>query len=341
MWQYQNAAQQDGVFCYRSDMTQGTYLYSEFVQTKAGDPFRLFPFGQVVKNGKKHDITPEYAKQFKLPHFKPPIKLGSHEDITAAGGHIVGLEIRPDGLYAVPEWNEKGIKALEDGAYRYNSPEIIWDDGGLEDPASGNWIMGPLVLGDALLHTPHLGEATAMYKIEIKEQSMVNENQVSVPQSLWDKFNAYLESRLTPAEPQRVEIIPEDYEAAKKERDEYKAKLAEREQADALKVRVDKFDADLKGINVNPEFAALLADLPEDKAEQVMKQFRAMSEQINILAFTEETGTEGGAVEDPKAQFNALVLKYAAEKKIGYNQAFDIVKAENAELFTAWAVKEK
>src|SRR5512139_4007279 len=160
-----------------------TYLIDNYVTTNQGPAYRLFPFGVIYKNGKRREITPEYAAQFKLPHFRPAVKLGSHEDTTPAGGFIVALEVRDDGLYAVPEWNEKGETAMQDGAYRYHSPEVLWDDGAIENPADGSLITGPLILGDALLHMPHLGEATALYSIEpiTEEQKMEN---VTVPASL-------------------------------------------------------------------------------------------------------------------------------------------------------------
>ena len=142
------------------------YLIDVFATVKPGVAYRLFPFGVIVKNGVKREITPEYARRFRLPHFKPPIKLGSHADTTPAGGFIVGLEVRDDGLYAIPEHTEQGAAVLADGSYRYHSPEVIWEGGGLENPADGEEIAGPLIVGDALLHTPHLGEAAALYNVE-------------------------------------------------------------------------------------------------------------------------------------------------------------------------------
>ena len=90
----------------------------EFVNTKPGDPIRLFPFGKLFKNGKLIEFTKELAARFRLPHFKPPIKLGSHNDDQAAGGHITGLEVRDDGLYAHVELTDKGGEALVAGDFR-------------------------------------------------------------------------------------------------------------------------------------------------------------------------------------------------------------------------------
>ena len=75
------------------------YVIDDFVNVRPGDPFRLLPFGTLIKGGKKRNITPELAAKFKLPHFKPPIKLGLHNYETPAGGHITGLFVGKDGLY--------------------------------------------------------------------------------------------------------------------------------------------------------------------------------------------------------------------------------------------------
>ena len=138
--------------------------FEKYVHTEAGEPFRIFPFGEIFKDGEMREVTSEMASSFTLPHFKPPIKLGSHVDTTPAGGHIMALEVRDDGLYAVPEYTEKGNKSIKEGDYRYNSPEIIWADKAIEDPETGDWIPGPMIVGVALLHEPHLGEATALYR---------------------------------------------------------------------------------------------------------------------------------------------------------------------------------
>lgn len=310
-----------------------TYLYDEFVKTEIGNGFRLFPFGVVTKNGKQHEITPEYARRFRLPHFKPAIKLGSHEDATPAGGHIIELEVREDGLYAIPEWNEQGLKVLNDGAYRYQSPEVIWDDGGLENP-EGGFIDGPLILGDALLHTPHLGDKAALYSVEpinYKEKDMAEET-ISLPKNIWEEYVAPLFKR---SDPEKIEVVPEDYNAAKQERDEYKAKLEAIEVAKVRAAKVEQYTTELGETKADPTMAELLADVPEETADAIMKQFRALSAQIDESALTEEKGTSGAGadISDPKAAFNALVVAKSAEAKIDYNSAFDVVKAENADLF--------
>lgn len=162
---------------------------------------------------------------------------------------------------------------------------------------------------------------------------------VTIPQNMWDKFIAPLFAR--EPEVQTVEVVkePEDYAATKIERDELKAKIEAAEAEGARKARVEKFDAELKATKADPALSDLLADLPDEKAEAIMRQFKALSEQINETALTEERGTEGVTAEDPKAAFNAAVLALSADKKISYNAAFEEVKTSQPDLFLAWAKK--
>jgi hypothetical protein len=326
-------------------------IIEEFVNVKAGEAYRLFPFGKIVKGGKVRDITPEFAATVRLPHFKPAIKLGSHEDVTPAGGHMVALEVHADGyesctlcktgeckthgLFVVPEYNDKGSQALLDGAYRYHSPEIIWD-GGLENPDGTGAINAPLIMGDALLHTPHLGEAASLYSVEViesnKEQTNMNEN-ITVPTSLWDKFIAPLLHK----EPEVKEVVrvvePEDYSATKAELETFKAQVELQKAETEKKARVEKFETELKETKAPANLAEILAGLTDEQAGALMKEFRALSEQINVTEIAKEVGTPADAIDDPKAAFNAAVLAVVKEKGINYNAAFEHVKNSQPEMF--------
>jgi hypothetical protein len=322
------------------------YILDKFVSTKAGEPYRLFPFGEISRGGKTRNITPEYAAQFKLPPFKPPVKLGSHEDTTPAGGHITRLEVREDGLYAHTEYTEKGGKSIAEGDYRYHSPEVIWDDGALE--TSDGVIAGPLIVGDALLHTPYLGESTAFYTS--KEIEMA-ENTVAVDKGLLEK----LLDLLKPATPEQpapvVELVPApvteaaEFKAVVQEREDFKAQLdaikaeqAAKETKANLTAQLQKkedFGAVFAEAPAADEAAGVLATMTEAQRDYVMRNFRALIAQIDESKLTNETGTEKGAPlgDDPKAEFNAQVLKAKEEKGVNYVEAFELTKTTHAELF--------
>lgn len=292
-----------------------------YVSITPGQPFRLFPFGTIVKNGTKHEITPEIAAAIKLPHFKPPIKLGGHRDELPAGGFIAALEVRHDGLYAIPEWNEAGLRALNEGAYRYHSPEIIWD-GIIEDSASGIEIEGTIIMGAALLHTPALGEAAAFFETTVNTKGdEAMSDTVTLPVSWLDKlFNREPEAQPEPTEPQRGQAQPDEFAAqvdeykaqaaaAQKERDEFAAKIEKLEAERAHADRVAQFSAQLAETNLkgDDEFAATLAALDDEQASIIVQRVKALSAQAD-QSLEGDVGASGdGSGGDKIAAFEALV----------------------------------
>ena len=329
------------------------YLLDTFVTVRPGEPYRLFPFGKLVKNGISREITPELAARFRLPHFKPAIKLGSHEDTTPAGGHLVGLEVRVDGLYGIPEFTDKGAQALHDGAYRYHSPEVIWEGSGLEDPQTGDYIPGPLIIGDALLHTPHLGEAAALYKIT-EVESMTVEN-VTVPKSLWEKVESWFVIREPVKEPPAPEPKtepepekPDQFDAVIAERDNFKAQLeqlkAEQVKAEQLSAITselqdkEKFGAVYVELKSAEEAAGVLSGMTPEQREWVMRNFKAFIAQIKESNLTEPVGSEGANDLDanPAEAFLARVNAYAAEKKVDFIASIQQVAVIEPELYQAY-----
>jgi len=361
------------------------YLIENFVNTKPGEPYRLFPFGALYKNGVKRDITPEYAAQFKLPHFKPAIKLGSHEDATPAGGHIVGLEVRADGLYAITEMNDKGAGALQEGAYRYHSPEVVWGDG-YEDPTTGQTISGPLIVGDALLHTPHLGESAALYtwarkpsdklSVDVGIDLFQGAGMAEQIMALLNQIAAGIQQLLGQNQPEKPEgnnppppgngnppppppgaNMTTTTQAETFSADEFKALKAANEQLTAtLKAendrrekatRVEKFGAAIKDTKVanQKDVAELLAGLPDETANAIVTQFKALSEQIKGASLFVENGTSakgqnGSDSRNAARNLDIAVKAKMSEKKIdNYNAALELVRAEQPELYTAYITK--
>lgn len=324
-------------------------LLDEFTTITLGEPFRLFPFGTVVKNGKRREFTRELAALFKLPHFKPPIKLGSHDEKTAAGGFITALEVRDDGLYAVPEWNDEGGAALTKGSYRYHSPEVIWETGVIENPTTGELNSAPLIWGDALLHTPHLGEGAALYSVTPytdggKNMTAQNET-VSVPAGLWDTFMSWFNSNTTQKPPEPTPAAPEpsngNVDQYKAQVDEYAAKVAayeariqEMEAASQYSARVVQYSTEFAShpaIAQNAELHQQLAKLPEDTAVYFSTQLKALAAQIKESNLTEDVGKNGHG-NSPVEAFGALVVQHMAEHKVSYPEAVKAVAAAHPEL---------
>lgn len=329
-----------------SEVKFETFQPTEFVVVKPGEAYRLFPFGTIFKNGKKIIIDAAYALRFKLPHFSPAIKLGSHKPETAAGGFITQLEVREDGLYAIPEYNEEGLDALEKGKFRYHSPEVIWEENFLEDPTSGDLVEGPFIIGDALLHTPHLGGASALYSMEEIEMTEQNET-VQVPVSFLDKL-----LNRQPAEPATVEptatiegtedVIPQA---------EFDAKVDEMQLAlNAAQSKIDEFEAEQKVVELkgeivtafsafpavaeDQELISFLAGLDEENRELAVRKFSALAEQVKESNLTEPVGS-GQDVDDddPVVLLSALAEDYQKENEgANYIQALQAVLAEHPEL---------
>lgn len=338
----------------------GEYIIDHFVKVEAGEPYRLFPFGPLYKGGKRIDITPELAAKFRLPHFAPPIKLGSHFETTPAGGFIRALEVREDGLYAIPEWTEQGTAVMERGDFRYHSPEVIWEGGGFEDPATGKIIEGPLIIGDALLHTPHLGEAAALYAFNPKEgdHTMSDQEMVPVPASVWDRMlQGLFGARQDEPEPEtagtETEAVPAVDEFAA-ERSDFEAKLAEAQaQADAYRAeleamkaetdaqaRVAHFGAELEDTAAadDGEFHALLAGLDDETAGAIIQRIKAYSAQAELGRIDQEIGNPGAMTaeaSDPITSLHALAQAKAQAEGIPYDQAVLAVRIEKPELVAA------
>lgn len=326
------------------------FLMDSYVSTKPGDPYRLFKFGRIYKNGVAHDITPESAKQFKLPHFDPPIKLGSHEDAAPAGGHIKRLEVREDGLWAIPEMTDKGAKALADGDYRYQSPEVIWESGAIEDPKTGELMPGPFIVGDALLHTPHLGNEAALYSYEpqpIEEGDDMNGQSFTVPQSLWDKFQAWMDSLGNNGGDNKSGIDPEKYAAAIKEQNELKAKVDAMEAAKAHESEVmsivtdlhaERFGAMFKSEVVAKEAAEIFSTMKKEQRDWVLQKFAALAGQIDFAnsVIGKEFGIETRTETDPVAAFTAVIADKQKSDKLSFSAALKAASAEHPDMAEAY-----
>lgn len=325
--------------------TTTSYIVDQYLTVTPGEPFPLLRVGRLVKNGKVRDVTAELLQQFKLPHFKPAIKRGSHADDAPASGFIKGLEYRDSVLWAIPEWNDSGRSDLERGAFRYHSPEIMWE-GAVEDPATGDMIRGPLIVGDALLHTPHLGEAAALYSTSIQGDEEMTEQTVTMPASLYERFLAMFRTEepdppkaqpepQTPAEP-GVDV--DKFNAIQAERDDLAAQLAEIERNQAQATRVQHFAAELSGTSLAEDAVlhGVLAGLTDEQSGPIVERIKALAEQVKVSNLTADVGNNGESdTTDPQMAFDAAVRGRAAKDGIAYHVAAKLVADEQPNLYAA------
>lgn len=315
-------------------------LVDEFASVKPGEPFRLFKFGDIYKGGRKRTVSRQ--KPFSLPKFRAPIKLGSHKEETPAGGFITGLEYREDGVWAIPEWNDEGMAAMEKGAYRYHSPEVIWEGGYIEDADTGTKIEGPLIVGVALTHTPHLGESAALYTYQ--EYNMTEQMEtVSVPKDFWDGIKDFFSFKKAEPEPDPEPELPEEYQLAIKERDEYKAQIEQHKAAEEQKelftaIRAE-FDTEEYGAafqQLGDEAVERLAKLDAEERAWFIEKFKALSAQVSEEEkLTQEIG-EDEVVPHTAEAFDAAIKAYAKEHGMTYPDAAVVVGREKPELLAAY-----
>jgi hypothetical protein len=226
----------------------------------------------------------------------------------------------------------------------------------MENPTNGDKIEGPMIVGDAFLHTPHLGQAAALYTSEAvrgtllpatdKEQTKPKDYEVTsnmdnkIEQAI-DKFTAWLERQ--PAD----ETAPVDeFAAVQAERDNLKIELeaiqaakAKAEKYTAIKAEfdTDQFGAAFAEYATDTDAIEVLADMTDEQREWVIKELRAKSAQINEGALLEEVGADVEGVSDgePTAQLDAAVKKIMKEENVNYGAALEIAKTKHADLFSA------
>ena len=197
-------------------------------------------------------------------------------------------------------------------------------------------------------------------------------DQVTIPASLWNRFDEFLASvfsakPVTGAAPAPTPVTPvpdpredeaarvkaavtaeqerftAEIKAREKERDDLKAQLdATKAEADR-KTRVDRFTSDLAPTKyaANADVAALLAGMSDEQAGKVLEMLKALSAQINEAGLTGEGGSSSAGADNPEAAFNAAIAAKMQEKHLNYADAYSVVKVENKDVFNAYAEYRK
>lgn len=324
--------------------TEHVFIRDDFVTITPGEPFRLFPLTTIFKDGIPRNLK-EIAHSIKLPPWSPPIKRGSHADDAPAVGHIRKLQIvgdgsaPTDGIYGIPDYTEEGLRLVNDGDFKYQSPEMIWD-GQLEDSETGELIDGPFIVGTALLHMPHLGQAAALYSTDpiIDDGGVTMSETVTVPVSWLDRlFGRDNQPQPTEQEtekpPEPTGVEPDKFEALQKERDDMAARLKAMEDERVQGERIAHFQAELKDIATDDVYE-ILAGMDEAEAGVIVQHFKALSEQVRVSNLEGDVGSAGDDDPvDPKMALHAAIEAKAKEDGISYPSAMEALRAEQPDLF--------
>lgn len=133
---------------------------------QAPEWIKIFPIGEWDNPAfGRWIIDSEFCRQIVANHRAKvtgvDIALDLHHENSAAPGWILGLEDRPDGVWARIRWTPYGEKLVTEGSYRYVSPEWNWE---WTRPSDGA-IFTNVLTGLALTNTPFFSELPAIVSL--------------------------------------------------------------------------------------------------------------------------------------------------------------------------------
>lgn len=344
-------------------MTDWRYLET-FRAVDPAEWIRILPIGSFKRFGRQVEVTREMLEEMAanfgtVPSTRLPVNR-EHVEHEGKVGDIVAVEVRDDGLYARFEWTEKGRQYLEDNAFQYFSPEVVWGPTDYEGREVSN-----VLVGIALTNSPWFGEHTALFSIndlgattppgahgEVdsdrinEEDSMADTDKQAVKGAVREFFQELFGSPKPEPQPAphvatiKVEET-EEYKAlqARLEKAEQEREKAERAQAFAD--RVEKFRAivgdELKiGEKNGADLFATIAETHPEEAQALAEQVKALYAQVTEGVLLAELGTSTPEdTADPKAKFAALVEKAKQDGK-DEADAIEAVGREHPDLYRAY-----
>ncbi len=161
---------------------KNSILWIEPFAYKPGEPFRVMPIGSFKRGERTLDITPQrlndmaanYAAQ--RPRWKIPIYAGHPTDTQPDPpklGNVAKLEVKVDGLYAVPEYSDDGAKMAQDG-YQYCSPGVLWSLNGSRYVDDQGQEFDNVIDHVALTNRPFFGSHTALFSADPEVMQMAD-----------------------------------------------------------------------------------------------------------------------------------------------------------------------
>jgi len=152
----------------------------------AGAPFRVFPVGEFKRGERTLDLTKERLAEMKSnyeagrPRWKAPIYARHPTDAQPDPpklGNVSSLELKDDGLYAIPEYNDNGTKLIGDESYQYVSPGVLWQLAGAKYADEQGNEFDNVLDHVALTNHPFFGNQTAIFS---SDESLVKEGNLII-----------------------------------------------------------------------------------------------------------------------------------------------------------------
>jgi len=139
---------------------------------QAGKPFRVMPLGTFKRGDRTLTITKDDLAQMAAnfeggrPRWKVPVYFGhptAEQPDPPKAGNVASVEVRDDGLYAVPEYTDKGKASVEDGEYQFVSPGVLWDKNGSAYVDEQGRQFDNVIEHVALTNRPFFGKHVALF----------------------------------------------------------------------------------------------------------------------------------------------------------------------------------
>ena len=283
-----------------------------------------------------------------------------HNENDKAAGWIKSIdfgEVEVDGkkvsaLFAVPEWTPTAAKAIDDGEYKYTSPEIAWD---FKHPETGKKYQSVL-RSVAILNRPQIpGQPSIKLSeteiTEKKEDLTVKKLKEFAEKELGAKFGAeeVTEEQIVSAFSDKLKTASDDMakkdDEIKKLNDKYSAleatKSADEKEIVKFKEQVDRIEAERFAEKVDALVEKAITKLPPAQAEGWFKELAKKDLALAEKTFAElpdmtgavNVGTkviDTGKSDDADAQNDKEITKLREEMAKGRGVKFSEISYREA-----------
>lgn len=302
-----------------------------------GKPFKTLSLGQVSSRmsgdaiGKEinQDLLSELVRVFKerrehdpviidWQHATSPFQGGTPAppESGSALGMIIDLEMRNDGLYAIPAYNERGLEVVKNaGGVLWSSPEYI--HGEIYSRDGGDKVGDAQLL--AITLTPRPAQShNKIDRITLTEESMMDDqiNELKVALEAKDAMVKELEAKIKEMMEDKDSSLTEDEKMA--EHDD-KEKMAEHDDAEKKK---EHYDEDKQKMKEDDE---------EEKKQKLSETFTQDVSLLNEVVALRESVKKLEA-ENSKIKCDEAVSSLLREGKIS--------PAEQDVASKAWNIKD-